>query len=58
MDELRAQLEDTRALPYRIEPLLEIILEEADHYFNNAKTIEEILPVIENRVQLYLDEHN
>ena len=57
VDEIREKLEKTRALPHRIEPLLEIILEEADHYFNDAKTIEEILPIIENRVQLYMDEH-
>lgn len=57
IDEIRKELENIRALPNRIEPLLDIILDEASYYFNDTKTIEEVIPIIENRVQLYLDEH-
>lgn len=49
-------LEGIRALPARNTPLLDIICEEAAHYFNGNKSAEDTAKVIENRVQLYLDE--
>ena len=57
-EEVRSTLEDVRALPVKTEPILEIICEEASAYFNNSKTIEEVIAIIENRVGLYLSEHN
>ena len=54
--EIRGTLEDARVLPEHTQPILEIIYEEAEAYFAGSKTIEEIIPTIENRVQLYLDE--
>ena len=59
-DEMRAEfkerIEDARPLPIRTAPLLDIILEEAEDYFNGSKSAEEVSGVINKRVQLYLDE--
>lgn len=49
--------EDARPLPVRTKPVLEVICEEAEDYFHGMKSLEEVIPVIENRVQLYLDEN-
>lgn len=49
--------ENARMLPVRTEPLLDIICEEAASYFNGSKGVEETAEVIQNRVQLYLNEH-
>ena len=54
--EIENILEMTRQVPSEILPILEMIYEEADAYFAGSKTIEEVIPIIENRVQLYLDE--
>ena len=53
----REFLEDARPLPLRTVPLLDIILEEAEYYFDGMKSIEEVSAVIQNRVQLYMDEN-
>ena len=55
--EFRAMLEDARPLPIRTAPLLDIIAEEAEYYFDGTKSIEEVTAVIQNRVQLYMDEN-
>ena len=49
-------IEDARPLPIRTAPILTIILDEAEDYFNGSKSAEEVSKVINNRVQLYLDE--
>lgn len=54
--EYRRTLEEAKPLPLRTEPILDIILEEAEDYFNGYKNAEEISRVVDNRVQLYLDE--
>lgn len=36
--------------------IADIIKEEAEYYFNDTKTVEEVSAIIQNRVQLYLDE--
>ena len=56
VDEMVWYLEDARPLPIRTQPLIKIILEEAADYFNGAKSEEEVIDVMQNRVQLYLDE--
>ena len=38
-------------------PLIDIVLQEAEDYFNGSKTIEEVSRTVTNRVQLYLDEN-
>ena len=53
----RDVMENARLLPIRIDPLLDIICEEAAAYFNGDKSIPEITELIQNRVQLYLNEH-
>lgn len=54
---LREQLEDVRPYPMHTAPLVNIIVEEAGAYFSGDKELEDVVGVIENRVQLYLDEH-
>lgn len=49
-------LEEARSYPIRTIPILTIIREEAEDYFNDSKTVEEVTALIANRVQLYLDE--
>ena len=49
--------ENTRDLPWRTEPIVEIIVEEAGGYFNGAKELQQVRDVVQNRVQLYIDEH-
>lgn len=56
-DEIRAVLEDARFAPINIGPILDIILDEADWYFNGNKSAEEVCGVIQNRVKLYLEEN-
>lgn len=53
---IKDTLEEARALPTKTRPILDIIYEEAAAYFTDTKTLEEIIPIIENRVQLYLNE--
>lgn len=49
-------IEDARPLPIQTAPILKIIQEEAEDYFNGSKSAEEVSRVINNRVQLYLNE--
>ena len=49
-------LEEVRSLPFRTAPILDIICEEAESYFNGSKSIGDVSGVIENRVRLYLEE--
>ena len=56
IDELTEILEEARFLPVRTIPILEIIRDEAQDYFDGIKTIDEVSVLINNRVQLYLDE--
>jgi len=51
-----AALEDVRHLPHRTGPILAIIYEEAGAYFSGSRSLEDVVKVIQNRVQLYLDE--
>lgn len=55
--ELRQLLSEARTLPYKIKPLLAIIEEETAYYFDGAKSMEEVVALVQNRVQLYLNEH-
>lgn len=55
---MREVLESARFLPYKTEPILDIIYEEAQGYFTGQRSIDEITANIENRVQLYLNEQH
>ena len=55
--EVRAHLEAARSLSVQNQPILDIICEEAADYFQGIKSEEEVIPVIENRVRLYLREN-
>jgi len=50
-------IEAARPRPLRTTFINEIILKEAEDYFNGYKSAEEVSKVINNRVQLYLDEN-
>lgn len=56
--EYRKFVESARSLPIRTVPILDIIYEEAEYYFNGTKGIEEVSAIIRNRVQLYMDENS
>lgn len=49
--------EETRTLPVRTEPVLDIICDEAEDYFNGVKSVEEVVRVMENRIRLFLSEN-
>ena len=55
-DDIKRCLEDVRPLPIRPGPVISIILEETEDYFSGAKSMEEVIDVLQNRVQLYLNE--
>ena len=57
VEKVKVMLEDARFPPLRTEGILNIICEEAEEYFSGTKSIEEVTAVIQNRVQLYMDEH-
>ena len=46
------------AVPYSIgsDELFNIIMEEAESYFHDDKTVSEVSKIIQSRIQLYLDE--
>lgn len=56
MKELYDMIESGMCVPPAADPIIEIISEEADAYFVGDKTEEEVIAIIQNRVQLYLDE--
>lgn len=49
-------LKNCGPVPYTDEHIEEIILEEAELFFEGSKTAEQTAEIIQNRVQLYLDE--
>lgn len=51
-------MEDVRFPSVRIQPLIDIIIEEAADYFGGIKDIDQVRAVVKNRVQLYLDERS
>lgn len=55
-EEIEALLGNVRALPCKTETILEIVLEEAQEYFNGVKEIPQVADAVENRVGLYLKE--
>ncbi len=50
-------IEEARPLPVRTKFILEVILIEAQDYFDGYKSTNEVINLINNRVQLYLDEN-
>jgi len=55
-EEYRTALNEARPLPRRIQPILDILLDEAESYFNGSKNAQEVADVVNNRVRLYLNE--
>ena len=56
IEEYLNALKEVRSLPFRTEPVLDIVCEEAENYFNGSKSIRDVSAIIENRVGLYLEE--
>ncbi len=54
--EYKKELEEAKACPIRTAPILDVILEESENYFNGSRSAEQVSEVVANRVQLYLDE--
>lgn len=57
MEELRRLLTEAAYVSIRTEEILDIICEEVQDYFHDVKSVEQVTAVIENRVKLYLEEH-
>lgn len=55
-EEIEALIGEIRALPFKTEAILEIVLKEAQDYFDGVKEIPKVVDAIENRVGLYLEE--
>lgn len=58
VEEIRQLMENSRTFPVHTQEILYIIAAEAGAYYAGQKNIEEVCRIIQNRVQLYLDEHN
>ncbi len=54
--EYRKELEEAKPYPIRTAPILAIILDEAEDYFNGSRSAAQVSKIVTNRVQLYLDE--
>ena len=57
IEEMRQILSEAKSLPYKVRSMIAIIQEESAYYFNDAKDMDQVIGTIQNRVQLYLDEH-
>ena len=58
-EQIEAMMKDLDSLgpyPYIGNVVEDIILEEADSFFNGNKSAEDVAKIINNRVQLYLNE--
>ncbi len=49
--------EGTTIRSMRTDPILRIIKEEAEHYFDDVKSLDEVVEIINSRVGLYMSEH-
>ncbi len=56
-EEYKRAIQEAKPLPIRTNPIRAIILEESEDFFNGSKSTDEVISVINNRVQLYLDEN-
>lgn len=56
-DEMKDYSDRARYLPLKTEEIQSIIYEEAWSFFTGDKPLEPVIDLIQNRVQLYLDEH-
>lgn len=52
----KALNEQGKSIPYMVEPILNIIEEEAGAYWSGSKSKEEVVNIIQNRVSLFLKE--
>lgn len=56
LEEMTALYDSGHRLPYRTDAILSIIFEETASYFSGDKSKEEVIRIIESRVNLYLSE--
>lgn len=54
--QLRKMIEEATMIRRGDSPLITIIQEEAAYYFSGDKTLEQVIDIIQNRIQLYVDE--
>jgi len=57
VDRVRKMLEEAHVYPLRTEPVRIIIAEEAAAYFAGDRSVDDVCVNVQNRVQLYLSEH-
>jgi len=57
VDRVRKMLEEARIYPLRTRPIRTIIAEEAAAYFAGDRSVDDVCVNVQNRVQLYLSEH-
>lgn len=57
-EHILAAIENAKPISKETSIILEIIMEESQGYFYGSKTLDEVLTIIQSRVQLYLDENN
>lgn len=54
--EYKKALEEVRTLPMGTSQILAIVREESTYYFNGSKSADEVISVVNKRVQMYLNE--
>lgn len=55
-EEARRIYSEAKPLPCKVMSLINIISEETAYYFDGTKSMEEVIKLIENRIQVYLNE--
>ncbi len=58
VDELRGIIEEAQLAPTMDNEISSIIMEEVEPYFQGQKGVEDVMTVIQSRVQLYVNENN
>lgn len=58
IDELRTMIESAQLASTMDNEVLSIIMEEVEPYFQGQKSVEDVITVIQSRVQLYVSENN
>lgn len=58
VDELRGMIEEAQLAPTMDNEVRSIIMEEVESYFQGQKSAEDVMTVVQSRVQLYVSENN
>lgn len=58
VDELHELIINARMIPAQDNQIMSIIMEDAEPYFQGQKSLDEVVKIIQSRVQLYVSENN